>query len=162
MVNDIPSNCKIPAPRFNQFAQLEDDDFYILGGQWSSSKENKRYSDVWRYSFKTNRWKHLGRLNTNAMKTKYMGFFEANYSSNKLIQMENNIFLIDFKTNKLSRFTSSDYSMMHYPLLDTTEQYICGVVFKSETYKNIAVFKRTDFLGKPVEVLNIYIEPTIK
>jgi hypothetical protein len=52
--------------------------------------------------------------------------------------------------------------MMHYPLLDTTEQYICGVVFKSETYKNIAVFKRTDFLGKPVEVLNIYIEPTIK
>ncbi len=157
LVDDIPQKCKVPPARFSSFSQLNGDNFYIFGGIWSTSQEVKTFSDVWRYSFKKNRWTRLGKLNQARIKSKYCGWFNAEMSSNKLIRLEDYMYIVDIEKNSLTRYSSEEYKMLIYPFFDVSEQYICAILRKGEGRTSVVVYHRDDLLGKPDKSVPLYI-----
>ncbi len=157
MVDDIPFKDKVPAARMSSFAQLNRDNFYIFGGTWSTSKEVRTFSDVWRYSFKGNRWTRLGKLNPAGIRSKYCGWFNAEQASNTLLRQEDYMFIVDIQKNSLTRFSSQEYKLLIYPIFDVSEQYICAILRKGEGKTSAVVYHRDALLGKPDMSVPLYI-----
>jgi hypothetical protein len=157
MVDDIPYSCKVPAARYSAFSQLNGDDFYIFGGVWSNSVERKTYKDVWKYSFRKNRWMRLGNLHPEGIKSNYCGLFNPEEASNKLLRLEDHMFIVDFQKNRLERFSSQEYKMLLRPIFDVSEQYICAILRKGEDRNTAVVYHRDDILGKPDKSVPLYI-----
>jgi hypothetical protein len=162
MLEDIPLKNKVPAERICSFSQQDRDYFYILGGRWSNTKEQKIFSDVWRYSFKANRWEMLGKMNAQGIKPYEWDLFTSERAQHKLIRLANNIYYIDFPNNKLACYTSDEFKLIDYPIFDATEKYICATLRKSESQESVIVYKKNELLGKPFNVTKLYEEDTPK
>lgn len=157
MVYDIPLKYETPDSRQGAYSQKVGNNFYILSGHWSNSIEKRVFSDVWRYSIEKNRWQRLGKLNPNGINPEYLGWFDTEQAASKILRIANNIYEIDFEKNKVTTFSSIDYHMIHHPLFDATEKYICLIVQKSQFNKNAAVYTRDELLNKPVKTVDLYL-----
>ena len=158
MVEDIPLKNKVPSERICSFSHQDQEFLYILGGRWTNTKEHKIFSDVWRYSFKLNRWKMLGKMNAKGIKPYEWNLFNSERAQHKLVRLANNIYLIDFPNNRLGCYTSDEFKLINYPLFDATEKYICATLRKNDSHESIIVYKKNELLGKPVNVLKLYEE----
>lgn len=162
MVEDISFKYKVPEPRTHTFAEQDQDYYYMLGGFWSSSIEHKNFSDVWRYSFKSNRWKMLGKLNSEGINISEWHYFKAESPQNKLVRLVDNIYLIDFPNNRLECYTSEEYKLLDNPILDVSGNFICVTLKKSETVASVIVYGKNELLGEPVKAIKLYVEKTPK
>lgn len=160
MVDDIPLKCKVPEARGSAFSQQFKEYFYILGGVWSNSKERRIFSDVWQYSFKTNRWKKIGQINPDGIKRKYWGWFDSEHSSNKLIRIKDYMYVLDLHSNKVSCYFSEEFKMIYHPLFDESENYICGIVQKRAGEWAAVVYQKKDLLGEPEKTVSLYLKTT--
>jgi hypothetical protein len=158
MVDDIPFKCKIPEARKSAFSQQFREYFYIFGGRCSNSKEAKIFSDVWQYSFKTNRWKKLGKLNPNGINPKYWGWFDSEFANNKLIRLEDYMYVVDLHSNKVKRYSSEEFKMIDHPLFDNSETFICGILQKNELQKSVVVYHKNELLGKLDKSVDLYFD----
>jgi hypothetical protein len=156
MVDDIPLKYKKPNSRMNAYSQIVGNNFYMMSGHWSNSIESKIYSDVWRYSIEKNRWLRLGKLNPNGINPKYLDWYDTEQASSKIIRIKD-LYEIDFEKNKVKTYSSVDYMMIHHPLFDATEKYICVIIQKSTTNFKAAVYPRKVLLGKPDKIVDLYL-----
>lgn len=157
MVNDIPLKYETPASRQRAYSQKIGDNFYVLSGHWSNTIEKKVFSDVWLYSIEKNRWHRLGKLNPNGINLEHLGWFDTEQAASKLLRIANNIYYVDFEKNKVTTFSSVDYHVIHHPLFDATEKYICLIVQKSQFNKNAVVYERKELLARPVKTVDLYL-----
>ena len=157
MVDDIPLKYKTPVSRANAYSQKVGTNFYIMSGHWSNSIESDIYSDVWCYSIANNRWRRLGSLNPNGINPKFLGWFDTEQASSKLIKILNHIYEVDFEKNKITIYSSEDYKMINHPFLDVTEQYLCVIIQKSTSNFKAVVYPRNVLLGKPDKIVDLYL-----
>ena len=157
MVDDIPLNSKLPDPRINAYSQQLGNNFYLMSGHWS-----KIYSDVWRYSIGKNRWLRLGKLNPKGIKPKQLGWFDTEEASSDLIRIQDYIYDVDFEKNKVTIYSSVDNKLIHHPLFDATEKYICVIIKKSTSNFKAVVYPKNVILGKPDKIVDLYLPDTPK
>lgn len=157
MVNDIPLKFETPASRAGAYSQKIGNNFYVLSGHWGNSIETKVFSDVWCYSIEKNRWQRLGKLNPNGINPEHLGWFDTEQAASKLLRIANCIYYVDFDKNKVTTFSSFDYHVIHHPLFDATEKYICLIVQKSQFNKNAVVYERKELLAKPVKTVDLFL-----
>ncbi len=156
MVDDIPFKYKTPDSRMNAYSQKVGNNFYMMSGHWSNSIETTVYSDVWRYSIEKNRWLRLGKLNPKGINRKYLGWYDTEQASSKIILILD-IYEIDFENNTVTTYSSLDYKMIHHPLFDATEKYICVIIQKSTTNFKAVVYPKNVLLGKPDKIVDLYL-----
>jgi hypothetical protein len=157
MVNDIPLKYKTPVSRRNAYSQKVGNNFYMMAGNWSNSIETTVYSDVWRYSIEKNRWLRLGKLNPKGINPKQLEWYDTEQATSKLIRILDHIYEVDFEKNKITTYSSVDNKMLHHPLFDATEKYICVIIQKSPTNIKSVVYPKNVLLGKPDKIVDLYL-----
>lgn len=69
-----------PSPRYIPISIFEKDKLFVIGGQGERNSEQVYYHDGWRFNFKTNSWKYLGKLNP-----KLPYFYKWHFKSNQVL-----------------------------------------------------------------------------
>ncbi len=86
-----------------------------------------------------------------------MEWYDTEQATSKLIRILDHIYEVDFEKNKITTYSSVDNKMLHHPLFDATEKYICVIIQKSPTNIKSVVYPKNVLLGKPDKIVDLYL-----